>query len=148
MKQFSLRKATVEDRERLYAIHREGMRPHVEQAWGWDEAFQRERFRQGFDPEATQVVLADGREVGFLRVEERERVVTLVQIFIGSSRRRRGIGTALLRDILARGLPVRLRVLKVNDDARRLYERLGFRVIDETATHHHMRYEPRSVPPC
>ena len=34
MRQFSLRQATAEDRERLYAIHREGMRPHVEQVWG------------------------------------------------------------------------------------------------------------------
>ena len=141
MTHFSLRQATAEDRDRLYAIHREGMRPYVEQVWGWDEDFQRERFRRGFDPGATQVVLADGREIGFLRVAERGGVITLAQVFIASDHRRRGIGTALLRDILARGRPVRLRVLKVNDDARRLYERLGFRVVDENATRYLMHYE-------
>ncbi len=147
MKQFSLRRATARDREWLYAIHREGMRSYVQQMWGWDEDFQRERFRQGFDPEATQVILAAGSEIGFLRVAEREGVITLEQIFIASGHRGRGVGTALLRDILARGLPVRLRVLKANAAARRLYERLGFRVVNESAAHHHMLFEPDCTPP-
>ena len=95
MTQFSLRQATAEDRDRLYAIQREGMRPYVEQTWGWDEDFQRDRFRQGFDPEATQVVLSGGREVGFVRTEEKEGLVSLVQIYVASGHRRRGIGTAL-----------------------------------------------------
>ena len=142
MTQFSLRQATASDRERLYAIQREGMRPYVEQTWGWDEDFQRDRFRQGFDPEATQVVLSGGREVGFLKVTEREGVITLVQVYIASDHRRRGIGTALLRALLARGLPVKLRVLKANADARRLYKRLGFRVVDESEAHYHMLFEP------
>lgn len=49
-----------------------------------------------------------------------------------------GIGTALLQRELrfadARGLPVRLQVLRENR-ARTLYERLGFRVCGETDTH-------------
>ena len=78
---------------------------------------------------------------------ERGGVIALAQVFIASDHRSRGIGTAVLRDILARGRPVRLRVLKVNDAARRLYERLGFRVVDESATHHHMLFEPDCTPP-
>ena len=146
MKQFSLRQATAEDRDRLYAIHSEGMRPYVEQVWGWDDDFQRERFRRGFDPRTTQIVVSSGQEIGFLRAEEKGGTVSLAQVFIVPEHRGRGIGTALLRDILARGLPVRLRVLKVNAGARRLYERLGFRLVDDTATHHHMLFEPHNTP--
>ena len=147
MTRFTLRSATEADRDRLYAIHREGMRPYVEQVWGWDEAFQQDRFRQGFDPGITQVVLSDGREIGFLKLTESDGVISLAQIFVVPDHRRKGVGTTLLRDILARDLPVRLRVLKVNADARRLYERLGFRVVDETATHLHMHFQPVCTPP-
>ncbi len=44
----------------------------------------------------------------------------------------------LLASADSRGVPVRLRVLKVNP-ARRLWERLGFRVARETETHYEMR---------
>jgi hypothetical protein len=51
---------------------------------------------------------------------------------------RRGVGSAIVRDVLARGraarMPVRLRVLRTNP-ARRVYERLGFAVTRESATH-------------
>ena len=54
----------------------------------------------------------------------------------------RGVGSAVIRDVLAQaqaeGLSVGLQVLKVNP-ARRLYERLGFSLVGETATHYLMR---------
>ena len=142
MTQFSLRPATGADCERLYRIHREGMRPYVEQVWGWDEDCQRDRFRRDFDPGATQVVLADGREIGFVRSEEREGIVVLTQVFVIPEYRGQGVGSALVRAILASGLPVKLRVMKSNTGARRLYERLGFRVVEESATHNHMLSQP------
>lgn len=40
--------------------------------------------------------------------------------------------------------PVRLRVLKVNP-ARRLYQRLGFRIVDEDETHYTMLRSPASM---
>jgi ribosomal protein S18 acetylase RimI-like enzyme len=39
--------------------------------------------------------------------------------------------------------PIRLFVLKVNP-ARRLYERLGFQVLEETETHYVMRRNPNA----
>ncbi len=142
MTRFSLRPATAEDRELLYGIHREAMRPYVEQVWGWDEGFQRERFRRGFDPGTTQVVVSSGREIGFVRSEEREGIVVLAQVFVIPEYRGQGVGSALVRAILASGLPVKLRVMKSNTGARRLYERLGFRVVEESATHNHMLSQP------
>ena len=49
------------------------MRPYVEQIWGWNESFQEERFRQGFDPDKTRIVLSNEREIGFLRVTEKKK---------------------------------------------------------------------------
>jgi ribosomal protein S18 acetylase RimI-like enzyme len=59
---------------------------------------------------------------------------------------RRGIGSRLMRRMLAtadaEGLPVRLQVIKINP-AKALYERHGFRVHGETATHFLMERVPR-----
>ena len=77
-----------------------------------------------------------------LRVSERESAVFIDQVEITPKYQSQGIGTALIKDIVARGRPVDLGVLKVNVDARRFYERLGFRVTGETETHYNMRAEP------
>jgi ribosomal protein S18 acetylase RimI-like enzyme len=59
--------------------------------------------------------------------------------------RGRGLGGAIVRSIVEdatrRRSPVRLQVLRPNP-ARRLYERLGFRVVGETVTHVEMLHEP------
>ena len=89
----------------------------------------------------TQVVVVDGLAVGLLRVSERESAVFIDQVEIVPKYQGQGIGTSLINDLLARGRPVELGVLKVNDDARRLYERLGFHVIGDTETHYNMRAE-------
>jgi len=71
--------------------------------------------------------------------------VFLADIEILPEWRGRGLGTAIVGAILAdattRGLPTSLQVLKVNP-ARRLYARLGFRVVAQTPTHYVMRAGP------
>ena len=142
MKQFKLRQATTGDCARLYRIQSQAMRPYVEQIWGWNEDFQRERFRQSFDPDNTQVILSNDREVGFMTITEKEEVVFIEQIYVIPEYQGMGIGTTLIRGTFARNRPVELNVLKLNTDARRLYKRLGFRVHYESVTHYHMRFEP------
>jgi ribosomal protein S18 acetylase RimI-like enzyme len=65
--------------------------------------------------------------------------VFLAAIEIDPAYQRQGIGAALIRDIIANAgalrLPVRLQVLKVNERARALYQRLGFVETGETKTH-------------
>ena len=142
MQQFEVRQATPDDRDTLYRIKREAMRPYVERVWGWDEELQERRFRESYDHTETQVLLVDGLAVGLLRISERESALFIDQVEIVPDYQGCGIGTALIKNVLARGRPVELGVMKVNVDARRLYERLGFRVTGETATHYHMRAEP------
>ena len=142
MQQFEVRQATPGNRDTLYRIHREAMRPYVEQVWGWDEEYQERRFRESYDHSETQFVLVDGIAVGYLRTSECESAVFIDQVEIVPDYQGRGIGTSLINDLLALGRPVELGVLKVNDDAGRLYERLGFRVISDNEKHYQMRAEP------
>ena len=75
------------------------------------------------------VVLVDGEPAGRLYVDRWRDEIRIVDIALLPEHRGRGIGTALLRELLAEadaaGKPVTIHVEKFNP-ARRLYERLGF----------------------
>jgi ribosomal protein S18 acetylase RimI-like enzyme len=75
------------------------------------------------------LVLVDGIPAGRLYVHQRAAEIRLVDISLLPEYRRRGIGTALLRELFAEsaesGKPVTIHVEKFNP-AMRLYERLGF----------------------
>jgi ribosomal protein S18 acetylase RimI-like enzyme len=141
----TLRPASRDDYDFLWALLVDTMRPYVEATWGWDEAYQRARFRDHFDPSRQDIVLVDGIAAGVFRVERREDCTFLSNIGITPAYQGRGIGTRLIQDLLdegqARGVTVKLQVLKVNP-ARSLYERLGFFVVGESETHWEMRWEP------
>ena len=113
MQQFEVRQARPGDRDTLYRIRREAMRPYVEQVWGWDEELQERRFCESYDHTETQVVIVDGLAVGLLRVSESESALFIDQVEIVPDYQGRGIGTALINDLLARGRPVELRLMKV-----------------------------------
>ncbi len=151
-KSFSLRPATNADEDLLWNLHCLAVRPYVEQIWGWDEAFQRRYFRDHFSPTNSQVIQCEGKDAGVITVEENQLGYILSNIELYPQFQGLGIGTTLIRELLDKaerqGLPVSLRVLKINP-ARQLYLRLGFSVIGETETHYWMRKEgqPREFLP-
>jgi ribosomal protein S18 acetylase RimI-like enzyme len=137
----TLRPAQEDDYAFLWELHRTVMRPYVEATWGWDEAWQADHFRAHVALPRCQIIQSAGVDVGVLIVEAQSDRVFLDLIEILPAYQRAGIGTAVMRQVLSQtmdqGLPVALQVLKVNP-ARVLYERLGFVVTGETATHYLM----------
>ena len=143
---FTLRPATAADREWLWQTKTRCLRRYVEQTWGvWDEASQRARFDDMFDVSEIQVIVLAGGDAGFIAARHAPDEIRLFHIMIAAEFQNQGLGTAVLRELLAvaqvRGVPVRLQVLRVNP-ARRLYDRLGFAVIEETPTHNRMLWRP------
>ncbi|MEZ5989285.1 MAG: GNAT family N-acetyltransferase [Planctomycetota bacterium] len=134
-----LRPATDEDRAFLFRLRREAMRPHVERTWGgWDEADQRRRFEETSDFAAHEIIEVGGEAVGCRWVRELPDAWELCRIYLLPEVQGRGIGTRIIDDLCEaaarQDLPVRLRVLRVNE-AQRLYRRLGFEVVGETEFH-------------
>lgn len=131
---FDLQPCTSADLELTYAITQRAMQPHVEQTWGaWNEAEQRQKHRDNFTPHTHRLVLIDGAVAGMIAVEEEPGFLWLVKLYLEPDHRGRGLGSALLEQVLRQasnsGRRVRLRVLRVNTRARQLYERHGFRVV-------------------
>lgn len=120
MTKVELRPATAADSEYCYSVHRLAMRSSVEAIWGWDEAVQRELHERGFDPAAGRIIVVDGRDAGFLRVDDRPGDIYLGRIELHPDHQGRGIGTTLIQQLIARAgdKAVLLDVLYVN---RRAY---------------------------
>jgi ribosomal protein S18 acetylase RimI-like enzyme len=135
-----VRPATADDRDYARRTHHVAFRDVVERQFGpWNEAAQDTFFGAMWAHGGTAIVEVDGEPCGFLLVEERDDELIVGEIVLHPDFQGRGIGTVLLRDVIARGKPVRLQVLHENARARALYERLGFVEIDSTVTHHLMR---------
>jgi ribosomal protein S18 acetylase RimI-like enzyme len=132
---YTLRPATDADYDFLYQLHVAAIRPAVETTWGWDDAFQQTYFRSRWNPTENQIVMVAGQRVGTLRLVENQDEIFLALIEIHPDYQNRGLGSTIIQDLLAeahqRSVPVLLHVLKANEDARRLYERLGFKIIEE-----------------
>jgi ribosomal protein S18 acetylase RimI-like enzyme len=106
----------------------EPMRSHL---LGLQYAGRRQSFRLTF-PEATSYVIEAGEvDAGWAVVTEVPQEIFLVEIMVSPQCRNRGIGSAVIRQLVteaaARRKPVRLTVNAMNRGAIRLYERLGFR---------------------
>jgi len=125
----------------MMAIGHEGIRPYVEAVRGWDEVEETRGFVEHFVPELISIIVVDGHDVGYLKIESYAEHVYIDGIYLAKAYRSSGLGALLISrtiaDAHAKDKQVRLRVLKPNP-ARRLYERLGFRQIDTDAIHIYM----------
>lgn len=129
---YQLRPATQADYAFLYNLHKDTIRPSVEATWGWDEAWQQAYFAQKFDSNKRQIIVFEGQDIGAVAVEEGASEIYLALIEVATAFQGRGIGTAVIQSIIRhahqKNLPMTLHVLKTNEAAKQLYERLGFAV--------------------
>jgi GNAT superfamily N-acetyltransferase len=133
---YALRPADAGDLDLTYEITRDAMREYVIQTWGeWNEHEQREKHFQNYTPATHRIVQCGQSEVGLLAVEEEPSYLWLVKLYLRQQVRGAGLGTALLQQVFREAAevnkPVRLRVLKANHGAQRLYLRHGFKVVGE-----------------
>jgi ribosomal protein S18 acetylase RimI-like enzyme len=151
----TLRPGEPDDEEflyRVYASTREAELALVD----WDAAqkaaflrmqfaAQHQYYQEHYTGAAFQVILADGRPAGRLYVARWPDEIRIVDIALLPEYRNAGIGTALLRELLAEGAqagkPVTIHVEQFNP-ALRLYARLGFTRIAERGVYYLMEWSP------
>jgi ribosomal protein S18 acetylase RimI-like enzyme len=148
--EYHLRPATPWDKEFLFRLHRETMRDVIEKTWGWNEGWQRLDFEKRFGQCEVTIVEALGRDAGGLWLEPSPTMLYIANIQVLSHLQGRGIGTAVLQGLIAKAaaqpIALELSVLQANPRARRLYERLGFTVINEGSPLIRMRHGWRGGP--
>lgn len=107
-------------------------------------------FRQRWQIVEVRIITCDGTDVGWLQSRMQGDTLFLVQLFLDTAFQGKGIGTETLKRLMGEaeqsGVPMKLGVVKSNP-ARRLYERLGFRITHEDDRKFYMKYELEIYPP-
>jgi GNAT superfamily N-acetyltransferase len=128
-----LRPALGHDFEYCKRLYFEGMGWIIEELH-LDRAAQETGFRQQWNMTQVRIVVFDFTDVGWVQTVREDDELFVGQMFVESRFQRKGIGTQVMKRLISEAtafnLPVRVNVVRINP-ARRLYERLGFRVTHE-----------------
>ncbi len=138
---FALRPAVAEDIELCWRIQWTSLGAYIAEVYGTSLREQRAFFDEHFRLLDHQIIQVGGEDAGYLFTELRGDHLYLGNLALLEPFRNRGIGAEVVRHVIqethARGLPVRLQVLRSNP-ARNFYVRLGFEQVGETSTHFRM----------
>ncbi len=141
---FTLRSADESDYRFTKKLYIRTMKPLLTILDAWDETDMINKFNGHYKLAEVQVILVDGKNVGWLQICETEQEFELAQIHIEHEFCSQGIGTQLIRKLMneakKKGKPVCLSVVRGNP-ALSLYQRLRFSIIGEDAHKLHMRWD-------
>lgn len=123
-----------DDFEELAALRIAAMRESLERVRRFDPVRARERLRSSFVPERTRFVVLARERVGFVATQDGPEGLQLDHLYIHPGFQSRGIGGAVLKQVLAeadeRCVAVSVGALK-ESAANRFYQRHGFVLVSE-----------------
>jgi GNAT superfamily N-acetyltransferase len=142
--QITFRSARVEDFQYCANLYFSGMEDIIREL-KLDRAAQAASLRLEWDPAQVRVMVLDAIDVGWFQIIPHDDVLFLAQIFVDRPFQGRGIGTAIMNNLISEGARagqgMALAVVKTNP-ALRLYRRLGFRITHEDNRKFYMRRDP------
>lgn len=138
----SLRQSTEDDIELMFSLqHLDGKKLNPKDS---DQIKKLQDYQEVFEPSAVQVIQYNDRPVGRLRVVNDNKSIYLGGIQLLPDHRGKGIGTDVLYTLIKKSntqqIPLTLHVWHNNPRALRLYEDLGFRIVEEDTEKKLMQY--------
>jgi len=131
--------AEEEDRAFYIHVHHTAYRSAIEEMFGWDESVQNGFANSAFDGGGIHLIWFEEGRIGVVGWDLMVDCLWLKELYILPEFQRRGIGSYVVQEAIKRSIEVgknlRLRTLRVNIGAKKLYERLGLLVIHETDIH-------------
>ena len=147
MKGLKFRKARAIDSDFVFAVKKAAFREYVEQIWGWDDSYQRDLHNRRFASQDIRIIQFCETDIGFLSTSNTSDTLNVNQIYILPEYQGKGIGAVCMKGIIddasLEQKPVTLQVLKINTRATAFYQRLGFTIVDENATHFQTERHPK-----
>lgn len=125
---FSFRSATASDARWIVELRVVVLKDDLERLGRYDPVRVRQRFLDGFKAEQMQIILVDGEAVGCIAVRPAADGQWIEHFFIDPAQQGRGLGGAVLAEIMRRNADSRVFRLNVltGSPAQRLYSRHGF----------------------
>lgn len=141
------RQAEGKDFDLTYNIKSNSIRHLVDKIWGWDDTEQLDYHEKQFNPERIRIIVYENQAIGYISIFETEETFFIENILIETAFQSKGIGTEVLLDSIktANNKNIELQVLKINESAKRLYEKLNFEVFEQTDLHYRMRYKKINI---
>ncbi|CAN5660629.1 GNAT family N-acetyltransferase [soil metagenome] len=128
--------ASEADFEPLLALRIDVMREHLERVFRYDAERARGVFRKHFREPGLRLILVDDGTIGCVGFRIGESEIKLDSFYLDRRFHNTGLGTAILKDLLAEAdalrLPIRLEVLN-GSKADRFYLRHGFVKLSQDA---------------
>ena len=145
---FDLRPARREDFDFAWMLYRDSMEPLTVELLGWwNELAQVMVVREAMPHKGTSIITLDGTDIGWFQVLESRKTIYLGQIYIHPDIQNHGIGTVIVQSLVDRAKRenkvLSLDVMR-NNRARALYERLGFRVANESEHKFEMQWQEQA----
>ena len=149
--EYRLRPASASDTSFLFTLLHITSEDAIVETWGQNEAWQRRNFDARVEQHVVSIIEVGGCAAGSLWLDKRTDVIHIADVQLLPEWQGNGIGTAVLRGLIAQAatlrIPVGLVVLETNTGARRLYERLGFKVTSREAPFIHMQHDGLACAP-
>ena len=152
----SLRPVTDADQEFLIGVYANSRAAELAQVdWDdsqkdafirWQYAMQKQEYETRYPSARYDVILVDGAPAGRIWIGTDDTQIRLLDIALLTEFQNRGVGTYLLRQLMDEATrvnkPLRHMVFMLNDNANRLYQRLGFKTIEDVGGYLHMEWTP------
>ena len=133
--QVTLRQACPEDFDYCASLYFAGMEKIIRDL-NLTMSAQVANFRKRWETTQVRIITLDESAVGWLQTMQADGALFLAQLFVDAAFQRSTIGSEVIGHVVqeaaAADQPVTLGVVKTNP-ARRLYERLGFRITHQDA---------------
>jgi ribosomal protein S18 acetylase RimI-like enzyme len=137
---YELRPATFEDYAYCYRLTKRNIDELFCRHWGgWIPA----EFRKGFVIKNISMVIVAGKRAGYLNVIKEPPLVYVANFQLSPVWQNRGIGTRLLNRLLVTHSRDSIQLTTFEDNpAKRLYERMGFVVVEKNGVTVKMEKQP------
>lgn len=128
----------------IYDLKKEVYMKYVDSIYGeWNEENQKKLFERFMKENSKNIELIYLKDelVGFYNGKDKDNnTFEIGNICVKPEYQNKGIGTAVLKEILFehKEQNIKLQVFKINENAIKLYEKMGFEKTDETETHYMM----------
>lgn len=142
--QYTFRPCVLDDFDFLFMLKKDNFRIYIEKFWGWNEEEQKNRLKEDLKIhlQHKKIILLDNRPIGIYVTHFTEDGDLFInEISILKEYQNKGIATKIISKQIKENKNKEIRtILQVfkNNPAKKLYERLGFRVYNETETHYQM----------
>ncbi|HEV2828461.1 MAG TPA: GNAT family N-acetyltransferase [Pyrinomonadaceae bacterium] len=151
----TLRSALPEDQEFLFGVYASSREEEMS-LWGWDDNQKRgflelqwraknDQYNLSYPQADDSVVLLNGRPIGRMMFDRAGPDFTFLDIALLPEYQNQNIGTRLIellqQEATAAQKSVVLHVLRTNRAAR-LYERMGFKMVNEDGIYREMKWTP------